>query len=58
MSDIIDRGTDGPALDVFDPDRTAIRFLAPGAPEAEAARFVGVEFRQGGPPILYDEHRF
>lgn len=57
VSGIIDRGTDGPALDVFDPDGTAIRFLAPGAPEAEAAGFVGVEFRQGSPPVFYDERR-
>ncbi len=55
VSDILDRGTDGPALDVFDPDGTAIRFLAPGAPEA--AGFVGVEFRQGRPPIFYNERR-
>lgn len=55
VSDIIDRGTDGPALDVFDPDGTAIRFLVPGTPET--AGFVGVEFQQGSEPTFYDERR-
>ncbi|MEO7421613.1 MAG: VOC family protein [Ornithinibacter sp.] len=55
VSDIIDRGEDGPALDVFDPDGTAIRFLAPGTPDA--AGFVGVEFQQDRPPTFYDERR-
>ncbi|MEO8830353.1 hypothetical protein [Lapillicoccus sp.] len=55
VSDIFDRGTDGPGLDVFDPDGTAIRFLAPGTPEATG--FVGVEFRQGSPPTFYNERR-
>lgn len=55
VSDIINRGTDGPALDVFDPDGTAIRFLAPGA--RRVPTFVGVEQQQGGPPTFYDQRR-
>lgn len=55
VSKIIDRGSDGPALDVFDPDGTAIRFLSPGTPETVG--FVGVEFQQGLPPTFYDERR-
>jgi len=55
VSDLIDRGADGPALDVFDPDGTAIRFLASGA--GNETGFVGVEFQRSGPPIFYDERR-
>jgi catechol 2,3-dioxygenase-like lactoylglutathione lyase family enzyme len=53
--DIFDRGADGPGLDVFDPDGTAIRFLAPGT--GQWAGFVGVEFNEGRPPTFYDQRR-
>lgn len=55
VGDIVDRGTDGLALDVFDPDGTAIRFLTPAEPEG--AGFLGVEFREGGPPTFYKVRR-
>ncbi|MEP7092143.1 MAG: hypothetical protein ABI776_18725, partial [Nocardioidaceae bacterium] len=55
VSDIFDRGTDGLALDVFDPDDTVIRFLTPSQPEG--ARFTGVEFHDGGSPTFYTERR-
>ena len=55
VGDIADRGTDGFAMDVFDPDGTAIRFLTPSHPEG--ARFAGVEFHDGGPPTFYTERR-
>jgi catechol 2,3-dioxygenase-like lactoylglutathione lyase family enzyme len=55
VGDLLDRGTDGPALDVFDPDGTAIRFLTPGTPGGTG--FVGVEFQEGGPPTFYGERR-
>lgn len=55
VSHFIDRGGDGPAFDVFDPDGTAIRFLAPGA--ANETGFVGVEFQKSGPPTFYGERR-
>jgi len=55
VSDIVDRGTDGLALDVFDPDGTAIRFLTPSQPEG--AGFVGVEFHEGSPPTFYSDRR-
>jgi len=48
-------GTDGLALDVFDPDGTKIRFLTPSEPEG--AGFVGVELREGEPPTFYKERR-
>ena len=37
IGDIVDRGTDGLALDVFDPDGTVIRFLTPSAPEGQGS---------------------
>jgi len=55
VGDIVERGTDGLALDVFDPDGTAIRFLTPSEPEG--AGFIGVEFREGEPPTFYKERR-
>jgi catechol 2,3-dioxygenase-like lactoylglutathione lyase family enzyme len=55
IGDIVDRGTDGLAMDVFDPDGTAIRFLTPS--ELGGAGFIGVEFREGEPPTIYNERR-
>lgn len=54
-SEIADRGPDGLALDVPDPDGTTIRFLTPFAEDGPP--FAGVEFSPSGPPTFYTEPR-
>jgi len=54
-SDIVDRGTDGYHLDIFDPDGTAIRFITPG--DAQGPAFAGVVFDGHGAPTFYEKPR-
>ncbi len=54
-SELVDRGPDGHHLDLYDPDRTAIRFLTPAADNAPA--FAGVVFDENQVPSFYDRPR-
>lgn len=54
-TDVHERGPDGAAFDVPDPDGTVVRFLWPG--DASAPGFAGVEFGEDGTPGFYDTPR-
>jgi catechol 2,3-dioxygenase-like lactoylglutathione lyase family enzyme len=61
-SEIADRGVDGYALDIADPDGVLVRFLAPAenrsATQAiDATGFVGVAFDDNGVPAFYTTPR-
>jgi len=52
---ITDRGSDGAAMDVPDPDGTVVRLLSPFA--ADAPAFVGIDLSGPGAPVFYDRPR-
>jgi hypothetical protein len=54
-AEVHERGPDGAALDVPDPDGTVVRFIWPG--ESNVAGFGGVEFDAAGNVTFYDTPR-
>jgi catechol 2,3-dioxygenase-like lactoylglutathione lyase family enzyme len=54
-SEIVDRGPDGRALDIYDPDGMAVRFLAFDSEEDPA--FIGVRFDEDQAPSFYGTPR-